>query len=99
MTTDLYDIDTVTAKELLRAEIRARGFAPMTDAALADACDRFRIARHNNVIEGIVPHPTTAALMEVLFEERVWASDWDDMLTDFMLRHMVPANAHSASVA
>jgi hypothetical protein len=99
LSTDLYDVDTATARELLRAEIRARGFPPMTDAALADARDRFRMAHHNNVIEGIVPDHTTAALMEVLFEERVWASDWDDMLTDFMLRHMVPPNARSASVA
>jgi len=52
MTIDLYDVDTVTAKELLR------GFPPMTDAALADARERFWMAHHNNVIEGIGPIPS-----------------------------------------
>jgi hypothetical protein len=99
MTHDLYDIDTVTAKELLRAEIRARGFAPMTDAALADARERFRMAHHNNLIEGIVPDPTTAAVMEVLFEERVAPADWASMVTDFIVRHTADAEVPADSVA
>ena len=99
MTTDLYDIDTATAKELLRAELRARGFPPMTAAALAEARDRFRMAHQNNVIEGIVPDRTTAALMEVLFEERVAPADWGSTVTDFIVRHTADAEVPADSVA
>lgn len=76
--------------EHYRAELRARPYARLDDAALAELRRRSAAAHHSSAIEGIHPTPELEALFEMFLEERAPPDVSGPYVDRYIVERIVP---------
>lgn len=88
---------TFLAIEAYRAELQAKDYRRLDDAALAEVRRRYAASRHSSAIEGIHPSPEQEAFFDMLHDMRV-PQDLANEYSDRFLQERIvgPALARQA---